>query len=358
MRSKNCLMNLMTLVVFIMYGFLVFTYAADKEKSFNVSKGDRVEIISTYGNINVTVWSKDQAYLKAVNVDENDLKNLTIEQTGKTIKLEFKGKESDDFYIELSIPMYLDVDLSTGGGNIKIDGNISGKIVIATGGGNIKMDDAGERLSVSTAGGNISVGNVSGSSEIASGGGSISIGNLKSNTSVSTAGGNVSIGNIESSAEVSTAGGNISVGKISGDAELSTAGGNIILEGATGKVEVNTAGGNINLKNISGSIEANTAGGNIYAELNPTDKSNSEFNTASGDITLKIPVEAKVSIVASVYVNSKLTESEKDNLIRSDFEAVKVDLQKNNLIKKYVLNGGGAVIELNSGSGKIKINKK
>lgn len=358
MKSKTYLVNLFVFIVFILSGCLIFANAADKEKTFNVSKGDRIEILSSYGNINVTVWNKDQAYLKAVNVDEDDLNDLTIEQTGRTIKLEFKGKDSDEFYIELSIPTYLDVDLSTGGGNIKINGNISGKIEIATGGGNIKLDDAGEKLSVSTAGGNVSVGNVNGISEIATGGGNISIGNIKNKAEVTTAGGNISIGNIENSAEVSTAGGNISVGKVSGNAELSTAGGNINLDGATGKVEVNTAGGNISLKNISGSIEANTAGGNIYAEFNPSDKSNSEFNTASGDITLKIPSDAKANIVATVYASSKLNESEKDNLIRSDFEAATVDVQKNNLIKKYVLNGGGAVIELNSAYGKIKIEKK
>lgn len=358
MKTNFYLKSLLSVALFILSGFLVVAQAIDKEKSFNVSKGSKIEVLSSFGNINAAVWDKDQVKVKAINVDEDDLKYLSIEQTGNTIKVDFHGEDSDDFYIELSVPIYLDVNLSTGGGNIKIDGNISGKIEIATGGGNIKLDDAGEKLSVSTAGGNISVGNVNGISEIATGGGNISIGNIKNKAEVTTAGGNISIGNIESSAEVSTAGGNISVGKVSGNAELSTAGGNINLDGATGKVEVNTAGGNISLKNISGSIEANTAGGNIYAEFNPSDKSNSEFNTASGDITLKIPSDAKANIVATVYASSKLNESEKDNLIRSDFEAATVDVQKNNLIKKYVLNGGGAVIELNSAYGKIKINKK
>lgn len=358
MKTNYYLRSLLSVFVFILSGFLIYTHAIDKEKSFNVSKGNKIEVLSSFGNINTTVWDKDQVKVKALNVDEDDLKYLSIEQTGNTIKVDFHGEDSDDFYIELSIPMYLDVNFSTGGGNIKIDGNMSGKIEIATGGGNIKLDDAGEKLSVSTAGGNVSIGNVSGTSEIATGGGNISIGNLKNKAEVSTAGGNITVGNIENGAEVSTAGGNISVGKVSGSVELSTAGGNINLEGATGKVEVNTAGGNISLKNISGSIEANTAGGNIYAELNPTDKSNSEFNTASGDITLKIPSDAKVNIIATIYASSKLSESERDNLIKSDFEAANVDYQKNSLIKKYVLNGGGAVIELNSAYGRIKINKK
>lgn len=358
MKSKTYLVNLFVYSFLIFPGCLIFANNTDKEKTFNVSKGDKVEVLVSYGNINITVWNKEQAYLKAVNIVESDLNELTIDQTGNTIKLEFKGEESNDFYVELSVPAYLDLDLSTGGGNVKINGNISGKIEIRTGGGNIKLDDAGEKLSVSTSGGNVSVGNVNGLSEIATGGGNISIGNVSNKTEVSTAGGNIFIGNIENSAEVSTAGGNISVGKVSGNAELSTAGGDIKLEGATGKVDVNTAGGNISLKNISGSVEASTAGGNIYAELKPTIKSRSSLNTASGDINLRVPFDAKANIVAIVYASSKLNRSENDNLIKSDFEAASVDVQKNNLIKKYVLNGGGALIELNSAYGKIKIEKK
>lgn len=358
MKANYYLKSGLSSMIFLLSGFLAFAQAIDKEKSFNVSKGSKIEVLSSFGNINSMVWDNDQVKVKAINVDEDEIKYLIIEQIGNTIKVDFHGEDSDDFYIDLSVPAYLDLDLSTGGGNIKINGNIYGKIEIATGGGNIKLNDAGEKLSVSTAGGNISVGNINGISEIATGGGNISIGNIKNKAEVTTAGGNISIGNIENSAEVTTAGGNISVGNISGNAELSTAGGDIKLEGASGKVEVNTAGGNISLKNISGSVEANTAGGNIYAELKPTNKIKSRFNTASGDITLKIPSDAKVNITATVYASSKLNQSENYSLIKSDFEAATVDVQKNNLIKKYVLNGGGAFIELNSAYGKIKIEKK
>ena len=53
-----------------------------------------------------------------------------------------------------------------------------------------------------------------------------------------------------------------------------------------------------------------------------------------------------------------LDESDADKLIKSDFEPTNVDFHKNNFIKKFVLNGGGSMIELNTASGKIKINKK
>jgi len=358
MKNQLVSKKMLSLVLFILSGFLIVLNASDKEKTLNVSKGDNLEVSASNGNVNISIWTKDQAYIKAFNIDEDDINDLKIEQSGNKVAVEFKGQNSDDFYLEISIPEHLNVDVSSGAGDITINGNINGTVKFATGGGNIKLKDAGDKLSVSTGGGNISVGNVKGESEISTGGGSISIGDVNSKVEVSTGGGNISIGSIGGSGEVSTAGGNISVGKVSGNAELSTAGGNISLDGASGKVEVNTAGGNISLKNISGSIEANTAGGNIYADLTPAANSKSEFNTAGGDINLVIPSNAKVSIEAAVYVSKSLNKSEAEKLIKSDFEPATIDLHKNSLIEKFVLNGGGANIEMNTASGKININKK
>lgn len=357
---KNQLIDkkLLALVLFILSGFLIISNASDKEKTFNVSKGDNLEISASNGNVNISIWTKDQVYIKALNIDKDDLNDLKIEQSGNKVVVDFKGQDSDDFYLEISIPAHLNVDILSGAGNITVNGNINGAVKFTTGGGNISLKNAGDKLLVSTGGGNVSVGNVKGELEISTGGGSISIGDANSKVEVSTGGGNVSIGNIGGSGEVSTAGGKISVGKISGNAELSTAGGDISLNGAVGIVEVNTAGGNITLKNISGSIEANTAGGNIYADLAPAANSKSEFNTAGGNINLIIPSNAKVNIEASVYVSKSLNKSEAEKFIKSDFEPATIDLHKNSLVEKFILNGGGANIEMSTASGKINISKK
>ena len=357
MKTNSTFTNFLLIALFVLLG-TTLSQAVDKEKSFNVSKGNNLEVSASNGNVNISVWSKDQAYIKAFNVDEDDLDKLKFEQTGSKLTVEFRGEDSDDFYLEISIPAYLEVDVSTGGGNISLNGNMTGKVEFSTGGGNVNVQDVGNKLSVSTGGGNVSAGNITGELEISTGGGNISVADVKSKADVSTGGGNISIGSVGGSADVSTAGGNLSVGKVSGSADLSTAGGNISLDGATGNVEANTAGGNVSLKNISGSVDANTAGGNIYAELNPTAKSKSEFNTAGGDITLVIPSTAKVNIKASVYVGKKISDSDADKLIKSDFEATNVDFQGKQLIKKFVINGGGAEIDMNTASGKIKINKK
>ena len=139
MKKQFITKNLLLLVLFILSGFLFISNASDKEKTFNVTKGDKLEVSTSNGNVNISIWNKDQAYIKAINIDEDDLKDLKIEQTGNKIYVEFKGQDSDDLYFEISIPAYLNLDISSGAGNISVDGNVTGKVNISTGGGNVSI---------------------------------------------------------------------------------------------------------------------------------------------------------------------------------------------------------------------------
>lgn len=358
MKAYFLNVKFLLLMLFFISGLLIMSFAADREKTFNVSKGDQLETSISNGNVSVSVWAKDQVYVKAFNIDDGDLNYLKLEMIDNKVVIKFKGFNSNQFYLEISLPAYLGVNISSGGGNIDIKGNLESKVNLSSGGGNISLLDVANKLSISAGGGNIAAGNVDGDVKISSGGGNIALGNIKGKAEVSSGGGNIAIGNIGDSGEVSTAGGNIAVGKASGSIEISTAGGNISLDGATGKTEVNTSGGNIDLKNISGSVDANTAGGNIKTDLNPTANGNSELNTAGGDITLVLPANAKAYIIATVYASKSLSKSDAEKLIKSDFEPTTVNFVGNNLEKKFVLNGGGPNIELNTASGKIKILKK
>jgi DUF4097 and DUF4098 domain-containing protein YvlB len=345
------------LIVFISASVLL-AVETDKEKTFNVSKGDNLVVTLSSGNITINTWEKDQAYIKAKNINEDDLQYLSIVQQGNKVKVDFNGTDSDDFTLEVAIPSKFNLDLSSGGGNVSITNNIDGKVDITTGGGNIKLKEIEEKLSFSTGGGNVTVGNINSEAEISTGGGNIEIGNVKNRIDVSTGGGNVKLGNIGGNASVSTAGGIITVGKVTGSADLSTAGGNINLEGATGRTELSTAGGNILAKNISGSVDGSTAGGNINIDLSSSPNGNCEFNTAGGDIVITIPSNSKANVEASVYVGNNVPESEANKFIKSDFEEATVNFRKGNFVKVFQINGGGPTIELNTASGKIKISKK
>jgi DUF4097 and DUF4098 domain-containing protein YvlB len=355
--KKHLLKNIFSVMIFILSGFIITAIASEKEKTFNVSKGENLIVTLSNGNITINPWSKDQVYIKAKNIDEDDLKDLRIDHQGNKVIVDFNGTDSDDFTLEVAVPFQFNLDLSSGGGNVTIAGSFNGNVDISTGGGNIKLFSIEGKLNVSTGGGNVIVGNVFSEAEISTGGGNIEVGDAR-NLDVSTGGGNIKLGNIEGNANVSTAGGIITVGVVRGSVDLSTAGGNINLEGATGRTELSTAGGNISAKNISGSVDASTAGGNINIDLAYPLNGNCEFNTAGGDITLTIPSNSKVSIEASVYVGKNIPESEANKFIKSDFESSTVNFVKGNFNKTYLINGGGPTIELNTASGKIKISKK
>jgi len=351
--------------------------AVDKDANFKVQKGDLLTVNIHQGNIMVSTSDKNEVIVHATNIDQDEVTLLTMEQNSSKVEIKFKGEDSDNFKIELTVPSYLELDFNTGGGNITVNddlkskvsfntggGNITTKNILgttdlATGGGNIKIQDIGGDADVSTAGGDINVGVVNGKADISTAGGNIKVESVKNTADISTAGGNVNVGNIDGNAEVSTAGGNVTVGTVSGTADVSTAGGNIDLAGATGKVEANSGAGNINLKNIKGSIEANTGAGNIIAELIPDGKNKSELNAGVGNITLYVPESSKTTIIATTS-DFKWKDSEKgSDSIKSDFESSNVNQNRkgNKFEAVYKLNGGGSEIELNVGMGDINIKK-
>jgi len=329
------------------------------------------------GNITVNTWDKSEVKISAKNIEDNESGLLTMEQKSGKVEVRFKGDDSDEFFLELTIPADILIDLKTGGGNVTINndlknkvnistagGNITAKIIggeanITTAGGNIKLADINANASVNTAGGDIHVGSINGKAEISTAGGNINVGSVNNSAEISTAGGNVNVGTVGGSAEISTAGGNVTVSTVSGSAEISSGGGNIILDGATGKVEANTGSGNIELKNIKGSIEANTGAGNIIAELSPDGKSNSDLNSGVGSVTIYIPESAKATITATAN-DFKWGESSKDSdSIKSEFESYNISQNRrgNTFEAVYELNGGGSRIELNVGMGNINIKK-
>ena len=352
-------------------------FAQDKQKSFTVSKGDKLNLSTRMGNITIDTWNKNEVNVVVKNIidDERDL--LKMEQRGNEVKVVFKGDDSNRIEFEITIPSELNLDLSTGGGNVTLKndingtidisaggGNIStkniiGKTDLSTAGGNIKTGNINNDADISTAGGDVSIGNINGTADVSTAGGNVKVGKIGGKADVSTAGGNISIDDVDGDADVSTAGGNINVNKVSGSADINTAGGNISLSSATGKVETNTAAGNISLRNIFGYIDANTAAGNIYAELKPDGKNPSEFNSAVGNIKLFIPADAKATIVATVNVIVWGNSDEELQNIKSDFTPTSVKRMKDRrqIEVTYELNGGGSLIELNVAMGEIEIRK-
>ena len=357
---KNLKTNLPVFLMLFVF-FSINLFAEDFEGGKKVARGDKLEVSATNGNLVVSVWEKDEVFIKAKNIDVDDVKDFSFKQNGKIVAVEFKGQDSENFYMEVSVPAYLILDLSTGGGNVSIKDKVNGSVEISTGGGNVSLSDVGNILSISTGGGNITVGNISDKVEISTGGGEVKVASALKNLEVSTGGGNITIGSIGGKAEISTGGGNISVGNVSSGIEISTGGGNINLDGANGSIEVSTGGGNISLKNVKGSVEASTGSGNVELELDPIAGSFSEISTGNGKITLYVPEKANVVINANFLAGKYINAGKNPQVhLMSDFDGVTYDLNDNKgeMNATLKLNNGGSTIELNVTSGEIFIKKK
>jgi hypothetical protein len=379
-------MKRQTILISILLAALSVVAVAQKDekgvrsKAFSVTKGGQLEVSVRGGDIRVTPWEKNEVFVQADGIDPDDLDRLIMTQSGNTVRVEFKPRRSrwsTSPRFEINTPSEFNVDLQTSGGDIDIAGAINGRITGSTSGGDINLDDVVGTVQMSTSGGDITTkdvkGNaklttsggdielrvVSGEAEIKTSGGDIKVESVGKKLEARTSGGDIRIGDVGGDAKVSTAGGDVRVGKVTGSATLSTAGGGIELKGASGNVTAKTAGGDINLTNISGTIEAKTAGGDIRAELMPSGKGSSQLKTAGGDIKLWIPENAKATIEAVIVVENRWRSRKGKYEIRSDFKADSLveDEDEQEIRGKYVLNGGGDTITLETVNSNIEIRK-
>jgi DUF4097 and DUF4098 domain-containing protein YvlB len=348
-----------------------------QSKSFKVSKGGMLEVSVQAGDIRLNPWEKNEVYVKASGIEEEDADNLEMTQVGNNVRVEFHSRWGSTPRFNINLPAEFNVDLQTLGGDIIISGEMTGTLKGTTSGGDIRIGDvvgsvdmntsggdiiAGDvrgDLYLNTSGGDIHTGLVTGRADVNTSGGDITIEKVGKTLRARTSGGDVRIGDIGGEATISTSGGDIVVGRVSDGVSVGTAGGNISLLSATGKVTAKTAGGDIRLDSIAGSVDAKTASGSIDAELIPTGKGRSRLSTAAGNLILYLPENAKATVNARVSVHGWWRDESEESNIYSDFKAdtVEKDEREREIRATYTLNGGGESITLDTSLGNIEIRK-
>jgi DUF4097 and DUF4098 domain-containing protein YvlB len=360
--------RILTIALFTLFVFSVKSNAAPldggeskQSKSFSVSKGGELEVSVSGGDIRLTTWDKDEVYVVVEGIDEEDLDDLKMTQSGNTVRVDYRPRwnGSSDAFFKINIPSQFDADVRTSGGNIELRGTMKGKLTGSTSGGDIRTANIDGTTYLKTSGGDIWIGTVSAEAEVKTSGGDIKVEKVGKSLKASTAGGDVEVGDVGGDAVLSTAGGEVKVGKVSGSASLKTAGGDIELKSASGTVDAKTAGGNVRLENITGSIEAKTAGGDVSAELIPSGKGRSELRSSGGNVLLFLPSDAKATIDATIRIRGQWRRRSQEYEIRSDFpeESKTVDKEEEEIHAVYKLNGGGDMIRLETANGNIEIRK-
>jgi len=253
-------------------------------------------------------------------------------------KIHYKRNVHTEF--ELKLPMNINLNLETAGGDIDVT-DIRGESVFRTSGGDLDLENLMGRVEAHTSGGDIDISRIEGLIRAHTSGGSIKIVNsdgqfnastsggdlefrhLTGNIDAQTSGGSITLDNIEGeTVECRTSGGDINAEDISANLTGSTSGGEIDLESIKGNVDVTTSGGDIKAQQITGALTCHITGGDIEGNgiIGPVDASTTagdielelsydssikeySFNleTRSGDIFIRVPTGLPVNVGAEIF---------------------------------------------------------
>lgn len=209
-----------------------------------------------------------------------------------------------------------------------------------------------------TSGGNISLRNMDSDQDFATSGGNLSISSITGKLKGRTSGGNINVEKTTQEARLTTSGGSITAKACSGNMTLSTSGGNVNLEDLKGNIDASTSGGairgttivgdliahtsggNVDLKDLSGSVETSTSGGNIYVAVKEPGKY-VKITGSGGHISLTLPKNKGLDL----RISGKINVSSLSNFDGS--------IEDDNINGK--LNGGGTLVTVKAGSGRVSL---
>ncbi len=249
-------------------------------------------------------------------------------------------------------------------------GNVNGSVRTSAGAGKTVLDHIGGDAEIHSNGGPTILGSIGGSVRCYSGGGSIRAAVIGGGGVFETDGGDIRIGDVLGAIRAITAaggihidsaggavfadtfGGPIAILKALGDVIAATAGGPIDI-GAASSVECRSSSGAIHLNNVSGSLQAATARGAIIADiLTGHPLGNSYLTTGSGDITVFMPSNLSVTLEAEDGGSAD------PRSIVSAFPGVRIVREAAGVRATGNINGGGPVLRIVDGGGRIEIRRK
>jgi hypothetical protein len=138
--------------------------------------------------------------------------------------------------------------------------------------------------------------------EVRTGGGDVKVSHLEGDTSLETSGGDVGVSGLAGNLTARTSGGDIEMRDLSGDVKVKTSGGDITLENASGRVEAHTSGGDVNVALARGNAkggEIETSGGDIKIRVDPAVSLTLDASTSSGDVVSDLPLKVTGEISGS-----------------------------------------------------------
>ncbi|MFI5186640.1 MAG: DUF4097 family beta strand repeat-containing protein [Chitinophagales bacterium] len=342
---------LLFLVLFALQVSLLAQFNSEKEpfmtKPLSNESIKNVEVQTSGGSISVSGVAASEARIEVYVSTTNNRNSLSKEEIQKRL---------DELY---------DLNIS-----------VSNNKLTATAKRKQRMDDWKKSLSISfkvfvtkdvstdltTSGGSISLTNLSGKQNFSTSGGSLDIDNVSGNVDGRTSGGGINVENSKDDIELSTSGGSIEAKNCDGKLRLTTSGGSLELKDLKGEIRATTSGGSIHGSSIEGELISHTSGGSIYF----TDLSCSlETSTSGGNIDVSMKELGKYIKISNSAGNIDLQLPKNKGMdLDLSAEKIKTDHLENfsgKLNEEEVngkLNGGGVLVRVDAGSGRISLGLK
>ena len=171
--------------------------SVDEQQTVDVPTGAQVRIDSFGGSVHVQGHA--DAVLSVVArgrrlPDQDALVDVDVRDG--VVQLTVRGPRrwrGRGVRLDVQVPAGTDLTISTGGGNVQVDG-VGGAVDIRTGGGSIRLGDARRQARLTTGGGSIDVTGLEGTVTARTGGGSIAVtGLLSGSCSLRSGGGNITV---------------------------------------------------------------------------------------------------------------------------------------------------------------------
>lgn len=294
--KKNVILYL-TLCLFITGAISVSGKNVLFENSFEVSKGELLDVSTDNGDIKISAWDNNEVALKIYgNKKAADVYKFSAERTNSGVEIKVDkirggfsswfSNENLDF--EIRIPREFATKIKTAGGDITIS------------------DVTGEQV-------------------------------------MRTSGGDIEIYNIFGQVQARTSGGKIIVDKHEGELVLGTSGGDIILKSQKGNADVKTSAGDVKVDIEDGSIVAATSGGDVELHYKGENRG-IELRTSGGDIKLYLPENIKGELNCSTSGGEVSNEMDNSRVYKSKSSSLEASL-----------NGGGESIRARTSGGDITI---
>lgn len=201
-------------------------------------------------------------------------------------------------------------------------------------------------LHSATGSGNQTVDGLAGPAEASSGSGDVKLNQIGSDTRATTGSGEITISGVKGALRASSGSGDIRADQISGAITASTGSGDVRLtQSGSGDVEVSTGSGGVEVNGVNGAVRIGTGSGNISAQGTPT--GDWRLHTGSGDLTVELPQQTSFELYAHTSSGS----------IDSRFPiTVQGTITPRDLHGK--VGNGGPLVDLRTSSGTIHIESR